>query len=508
MTMAAVIHTRQPLLTQLCACSPAFARIVDRALRKDLPDRYQSAQEMLNDVEIEMVRFDDDMKAALEAQEEMKKHLLAKHQQVLGLLQHRMQIESEGLNTKMMTMRVHKMKEHDKINNTKEHTMSQKALSEDAKLTYILFQKSQLRKEAELERNLFKENLSAEFQVQKVVKNKMLAMHEEERVRLEEKIRIDIAEWVVLEKQMRDDVREFEEKIKMERERRMINLAHEEKKMLQASQKIEKLSEMDRMAMIDNQQARLKQMSKDEQIRKEREEETLRRKVEERTQKKGRDFKTDFPDIQGDEHRADAGAASEHHNLPRTLALNAGWIDGAYCKPFQTEQKSGDFQEYKPPPSPERLISSNVLQEELNLFLNASVERAGLQITEDSQDLCLFHLKEEPVFVKATTQVEVIHKIIEAHRICPVETEVSPFTTVSKEQERSQKNEKFARLLELEISLAAALEDEVAAATKERESIVLSSQNSDAIVGQPHCNIVDLASNQAEEKKSQKALLD
>jgi len=284
--MAAVIHTRQPLLTQLCACSPAFARIVDRALRKDLPDRYQSAQEMLNDVEIEMVRFDDDMKAALEAQEEMKKHLLAKHQQVLGLLQHRMQIESEGLNTKMMTMRVHKMKEHDKINNTKEHTMSQKALSEDAKLTYILFQKSQLRKEAEVERNLFKENLSAEFQVQKVVKNKMLAMHEEERVRLEEKIRIDIAEWVVLEKQMRDDVREFEEKIKMERERRMINLAHEEKKMLQASQKIEKLSEMDRMAMIDNQQARLKQMSKDEQIRKEREEETLRRKVEERTQKK------------------------------------------------------------------------------------------------------------------------------------------------------------------------------------------------------------------------------
>jgi len=31
-----------------------------------------------------------------------------------------------------------------------------------------------LRKEAEVERNLFKENLSAEFQVQEVVKNKMV----------------------------------------------------------------------------------------------------------------------------------------------------------------------------------------------------------------------------------------------------------------------------------------------------------------------------------------------
>jgi len=59
-------------LTQFCSCSPAFARIVDRALQKELPDRYQSAQKMLNDVKTEMVWFDDKMKGAHEAQEEMK----------------------------------------------------------------------------------------------------------------------------------------------------------------------------------------------------------------------------------------------------------------------------------------------------------------------------------------------------------------------------------------------------------------------------------------------------
>ena len=70
-------------------------------------------------------------------------------------MQHRMQLESEGLNTNMMTMREHKMKDLDKINNTKEHTMSQKALSEDEKLTYIFFQASELRTEAEVERELY-----------------------------------------------------------------------------------------------------------------------------------------------------------------------------------------------------------------------------------------------------------------------------------------------------------------------------------------------------------------
>ena len=133
MIMAAVIHTGQPLLNELCACSPAFARIVDRALQKKLPDRYQSAQEMLNDVETEMVRFDDNLKVVLEAQEEMKKHLLAKHQQELGLLQHRMQIESTELNTMMSTKREQKMREIDELNSRTEDTMSQKMLSFDEK---------------------------------------------------------------------------------------------------------------------------------------------------------------------------------------------------------------------------------------------------------------------------------------------------------------------------------------------------------------------------------------
>lgn len=144
MTMAAVIYAQQPLLTAICSCSSGFARIIGKSLRKDLQDRYQSAQEMLNDVETEKAMFEDDMKAAFEAQEEMKKHVLVKHQLELVLLQDRMQIESTDLDKTMMTTRA---------------------------------------------------------QTQEEMAKSLLAKHAEELVQLEAKMRNDIAGWVELKRE-------------------------------------------------------------------------------------------------------------------------------------------------------------------------------------------------------------------------------------------------------------------------------------------------------------------
>jgi len=181
--------------------------------------------------------------------------LLAKHQQELGLLQHRMQIESKELQTMMMTAREQKPKERrgGMMNDQTEAKISARALSEDEKQSRILLQTAEVLTEAEAERKCLEENSKSTFQAQQEVKNMLLAKHEEERVRLEMKTKIDIAELVVLEKQMHDDVGEFEEKIKVERKRRLFTLAQEEKKMDEESLMNKQLSEIRRKAMIDNQ---------------------------------------------------------------------------------------------------------------------------------------------------------------------------------------------------------------------------------------------------------------
>lgn len=95
----------------------------------------------------------------------------------------------------------------------------------------------------------------------------LIARHEQERVRLEEKMRNGLEEWVVSEKKMQSDIEEFERKIKVERKRRMRGLAQEEERMIaEMSQTAEKLSEVDRKILIDNQEAKLKQMAQDEEI--------------------------------------------------------------------------------------------------------------------------------------------------------------------------------------------------------------------------------------------------
>ena len=168
------------------------------------------------------------------------------------------------------------MKELDELNSQTEDTMSQKVLSFDEKQMRIPHQTAGLPTDAEAEIECFEERMKFAFQAQEEVKNKMLAKHEEERMRLEQKMQIDIAEWVVLEKQMHDDVGEFEAKIKIAREQRLFDLVKEEQKMAEASRTTETCSEIERKALIDNQEAKLKQMSEDEKIRKEKEEETLR----------------------------------------------------------------------------------------------------------------------------------------------------------------------------------------------------------------------------------------
>jgi len=124
---------------------------------------------------------------------------------------------------------------------------------------------------------------------------------------------------------MHDDVGEFEDTTKIKRELRLIDLAQEEKKISEASQKIEMLSEIEQNAMIDNQEMRLKLMWQDEQIHREKEEEILHQKVEQRRQGKKEKLleklKTVFPDIKGGKNRAGGERAHEKSSLSRLLAL-------------------------------------------------------------------------------------------------------------------------------------------------------------------------------------------
>jgi len=176
-------------------------------------------------------------------------------------------------------------------------------------------------------------------------------------------------------------------------------------------------------------------MSEDEKIRKEKEEETLRRKLEERKQKRKErlleKLRTVFPAMQGGVHRSDRGAASDRRNLPRTVVLNAGRIEGVYDEPVEIEQTSLPVDKSEPASRPQPHTLSRLLEKEINLLQTASVEGARLQIAEDSQGLC--QLKEELACVKAATQDKDIHEIVEEDRICQVEKQISRFKAVSKE---------------------------------------------------------------------------
>jgi len=109
--------------------------------------------------------------------------------------------------------------------------------------------------------------------------------------------------------------------------------------------------------------------------------------------------KTVFPDIQGAEHRAGVGPASEQQNLPRTLALNAGWVRGD-CEPLESQQTSESVNKSEPSPSLQPHMSSRLLEEEINLFQTASQKKARLEDAEDSQGIC--ELQDELARVKTT----------------------------------------------------------------------------------------------------------
>jgi len=112
---------------------------------------------------------------------------------------------------------------------------------------------------------------------------------------------------------------------------------------------------------------------------------------------------------------------------------------------------------HEPPPSLERLKSSKMLKEEINLSQTASMEQARMQDTEGTQGLR--QLKEELAHVKTATQAEVIHDMA-SHRVTEdrsrqIEKEILEFKAVSEGEARRKKVEDDARLLKLNKLLAA-----------------------------------------------------
>jgi len=150
-------------ITQLALCSSGLARLVKRALQKNLPDLFQSAEEILKQVNMEKVRLDYDFQEAIKAHDAMMKELLANHEQVVA----DMQVEFEQCTQRIM-------------------------------------------------------DLNGVAHAQTVVKTKLLNRHQQERMRLNEIARIDLEEWVRLEQQTRKDIKEFEKTISLERKRRVL----------------------------------------------------------------------------------------------------------------------------------------------------------------------------------------------------------------------------------------------------------------------------------------------
>ena len=149
-------------MTRLASCSPGLARLVKRALQKNLPDLFHSAEEILKEVHMDKIRFDNDFQEAIKAHDAMMKELLAKHEQVLSDLQ----IESEQCTQRIM-------------------------------------------------------DLNGVAHAQTEVHTQLLDRHQQERMRLNDITRIDLEEWVHLEQQTRKDIEEFEKTIIAERKRRV-----------------------------------------------------------------------------------------------------------------------------------------------------------------------------------------------------------------------------------------------------------------------------------------------
>jgi len=233
-----------------CACSPGFARLVQRALQENKADLYESAEAMLKDNEMhEAIKlFDTDMKKAIEAQEAMMKELLDKHAHTLGELQ----MENEQCKQTLMA--------------TREQMMSVQKISDDEEdPESINVRETRLLQEAEAGRVKLADEMDAMARAQAEVKRQLLAQHQQEHMRMQENMRIELEEWTRMQQQMQKDVNEFATKVIAERERRTLNP--------------KKLSEAAQQALIDFQETKLKKMVVDEEKKRMEEEEELRAKV-------------------------------------------------------------------------------------------------------------------------------------------------------------------------------------------------------------------------------------
>jgi hypothetical protein len=186
--------------------------------------------------------------------------------------------------------------------------------------------------------------------------------------------------------------------------------------------------------------------------------------------------KTVSPEIQEGGDSAGGEAVFEQHNQPCTLASNTGWVGGE-CNPLAILSAPLSVGESE---CLQQHTSSTLLKEEVNLFQKASIKRARLQNTEDSQSLD--QLKKKLDRIKTTGQAEEKHKTVKEDRICQLEKEICEFKEVSQEAARRKKTEDDARFLELELLLTAVLEDEVAATTKRKEDYISNSKEKDLVV--------------------------
>ena len=186
--------------------------------------------------------------------------------------------------------------------------------------------------------------------------------------------------------------------------------------------------------------------------------------------------KTVSPAIQEGGDSAGGEAVFEQHNQPRTLASNTGWVEGE-CNPLAILSAPLSFGQSE---SLQQHTSSTLLKEEVNLLQKASIIRARLQNTEDSQSLD--QLKQKLDRIKTTGQAEEKHRTVKENRIYQLEKEIREIKEVSQEAARRKKTEDDARFLELELLLTAVLKDEVAVTTKRKEDLISNSKEKDLAV--------------------------
>jgi len=195
-----------------CACSPGFARLVQRALQEKKVDLYESAEAMLKDKDMhEAIKcFETDMQKAIEAQEAMLKKLLDEHAHELGELQN----EHEQCKQALLAQRGQTITVHDISDD-----------NEDPE--WINVRETRLLQEAEAERFKLSEEMDTMARAHAEATRQLLGQHEQKRMRLEENTRIDLGDWARMEQQMRQDVNEFETKVVAERKRRSVDRERE-----------------------------------------------------------------------------------------------------------------------------------------------------------------------------------------------------------------------------------------------------------------------------------------